>query len=105
MNKILTVTLTVVGGLVMTVVGLSTWQIHKANKLIQELRIIAKDHYVSIKNSEEFKVANFEERSELLFTSISSELSTMLEGQSNTMVNVLTEQARGICASLVLGGL
>lgn len=105
MNKFLTVTLVTIGGLILTVVGLSTWQIHKANKLIQELREVAKDHYETIKNSEEFKVANFEERSELLFTSISSELAVLLEGQSNTMVNVLTDQARGICASLVLGGL
>lgn len=105
MNKFLAITLTAVGGLILTVVGLSAWQIHKANKLIQELRTVAKDHYDAIKNSEEFKLANFEERSELLFTSISSELSTLLQGQSNTMVNVLTDQARGICASLVLGDL
>lgn len=105
MNKLLTVSLAVVGGLVMTMVGLSAWQIHKFNKLIQELRTVAEDHYEAIKDSEEFKVANFEERSELLFVSMSSELSTLLEGQSNTMVNVLTEQARGICASLVIGGL
>lgn len=105
MNKLLTGTLVAFAGLVLTMVGLSAWQIHKANKLIQQLKMIAEDHYDAIKNSEEFKVADFEERSELLFVSMSSELSTLLEGQPNTMVNIMTEQARGICASLVLGGL
>lgn len=105
MNKLLTGTLVAFAGLVLTMVGLSVWQIRKANELIKQVRVIAEEHYEVIKNSEEFKVANFEERSELLFVSMSSELSTLLEGQPNTMVNIMTEQARGICASLILGGL
>ena len=105
MNKVLTGTLVAIGSLVLTMVGLSVWQIHKANELIKQVRVIAEDHYEAIKNSEEFKVANFEERSELLFVSMSSELAVLLEGQPNTMVNIMTEQARGICTSLILGGL